>query len=115
MIEDGDRDKCYYNDFCYGVSGYDIPFNLLISNLAYMIHGLILTWSVWVNEAELLAWCNILARKSKIRTRLPAGEVELPNRRRKCPDIDCHLAKMTVPHFRTNPDEAMSLHAGGGP
>jgi len=111
MIEDGDRDKCYYNDFCYRVSGYDIPFNLMISNLAYMIHGLILAWSVWVMEAELLAWCNRLARYSKTRPRLPAGEVELPNHCIKCPNIDCHLAKMSVPHFRTNPDEAMSLHA----
>lgn len=111
MIDDGDRDKCYYNDFCYRVSGYDIPFNLMISNLAYMIHGLILAWSVWVMEAELLAWCNRLARNSKSRPRLPAGEVELPAHCVKCPNISAHLAKMSVPHFRISPDEALLLHA----
>ena len=111
MIEDGDRDKCYYNDFCYRVSGYDIPFNLMISNLAYMIHGLILAWSVWVMEAELLAWCNRLARNSKSRPRLAALEVELPAHCIKCPNISPHLARMSVPHFRISPDEAMLLHA----
>ena len=111
MIEDGDRDRCYYNDFCYRVSGYDIPFNLMISNLAYMIHGLILAWSVWVMEAELLAWCNRLARNSRTRTRLPDGQVELPNHCIKCPNITAHLGKMSVPHSRTHPDEAMRLHA----
>ena len=46
MIQEGDRDKCYYNDFCYRVVNYDIPFNLMISNLTYIVHGLILV--VWV-------------------------------------------------------------------
>ena len=46
MIESGDRDRCYYNDFCYRVSDHDIPFNLMISNLVYMIHGIILAFSV---------------------------------------------------------------------
>ena len=53
MIHTGGRDRCYYNEFCYRVGGYDIPFNLMISDLVYMIHGLILAWSVWVMEAEL--------------------------------------------------------------
>ena len=54
MIQEGDRDTCYYNDFCYRVSKYDdIPFNLMISNLAYMIHGLILAISVMYMEAKL--------------------------------------------------------------
>ena len=53
MIESGDRDRCYYNDFCHRVSGYDIPFNSIISNLVYMIHGLILAFFVWVMEAVL--------------------------------------------------------------
>jgi len=103
MMEDGDRDKCYYNDFCYRVSGYDVSFNLMISNLAYMI--------AWVMEAEVLAWCNRLVRNSRTRACLPAGEVELPKHCIKCANIECHLAKMSVPHFRTNPDEAMALHA----
>ena len=42
MIHTGGRDRCYYNEFCYRVGGYDIPFNLMISDLVYMIHGLIL-------------------------------------------------------------------------
>ena len=112
MIDDGDRDKCYYNDFCYRVSEYDIPFNLMISNLAYMIHGLILGWSVWVMEAELFAWCKRLARKNRMQTRrLPAGQVELPKHILKCPNINAHLAKMCVPHLQTDPEEAVLLHA----
>ena len=50
MIQEGDRDKCYYNDFCYRVFNYDIPFNLMISNLTYIVHGLILV--VWVMMLE---------------------------------------------------------------
>ena len=47
MREEGDRDNCYYNDFCYRVSRWDdVPFNLMISNLVYIIHGLILGASV---------------------------------------------------------------------
>lgn len=107
MINDGDRDRCYYNDFCYRVSGYDIPFNLMISNLAYMIHGLILAWSVWVMEAELLAWCHRLARHSRSQQPLPASKVELPNHCIICPNLNSHLASMSVPHFRANPE----LHA----
>ena len=56
MIQEGDRDTCYYNDFCYRVSKYDdIPFNLMISNLTYMIHGLILAISVMYMEAKLFS------------------------------------------------------------
>lgn len=112
MIKDGDRDKCYYNDFCYRVSQYDIPFNLMISNLAYMIHGLILCWSVWVMEAELFAWCKRLARKNRMQTfRSPPGQVELPKHILKCPNINAHLASMSVPHLQTDPEEYELLHA----
>ena len=56
MIQEGDKDTCYYNDFCYRVSKYDdIPFNLMISNLTYMIHGLILAISVMYMEAKLFS------------------------------------------------------------
>ena len=56
MIQEGDRDTCYYNDFCYRVSKYDdILFNLMISNLTYMIHGLILAISVMYMEAKLFS------------------------------------------------------------
>ena len=50
MIQEGDRDNCYYNDFCYRVANHDIPFNLMISNLTYIVHGLILV--VWVMMLE---------------------------------------------------------------
>ena len=56
MIQEGDRDTCYYNDFCYRVSHLaDIPLNLMISNLTYMIHGLILAISVMYMEAKLFS------------------------------------------------------------
>ena len=55
MEQEGDRDNCYYNDFCYRVSPWhDIPFNLMISNLVYMLHGLILAVFVWYMEVKLL-------------------------------------------------------------
>ena len=55
MKDEGDRDNCYYNDFCYRVSEWhDIPFNLMISNLVYIIHGLILGVIVWFREAKWL-------------------------------------------------------------
>ena len=112
MIESGDRDRCYYNDFCYRVSDYDIPFNLMISNLVYMIHGLILAFSVWVMEAGLLAWCHRLACHKRSRSRLPEGQDELPNHCVKCPCIDAHLSNMSVPHFQpANGDEAVLLNA----
>ena len=57
MKEEGDRDNCYYNDFCYKVIGYhDIPLNLMISNLVYICHGLVLglfvywRWRKWESE-----------------------------------------------------------------
>jgi len=112
MIKSGDRDMCYYNDFCYRVSDYDIPFNLMISNLGYMIHGLILACSVWVMEAGLLAWCHRLACHRRSRSRLPEGQDELPNHCVKCPCIDAHLSNMSVPHFQpANGDEAVLLNA----
>ena len=58
MIQEGDRDHCYYNDFCYRVSNSDIPFNLMSSNFAYILHAFILALSVWYMEAEVLARCK---------------------------------------------------------
>ena len=58
MIQEGDRDDCYYNDFCYRVSNYDIPFNLMSSNFVYIVHAFILALSVWYMESELLARCK---------------------------------------------------------
>ena len=77
MKEEGDRDNCYYNDFCYRVSHWhDIPFNLMISNLVYMSHGLILALSVWYMEAKLLRQY----RKRPKRHRLMNRSITLANR-----------------------------------
>ena len=58
MIQEGNRDKCYYNDFCYRVVNYDIPFNLMISNLTYIVHGLILVGWVLTLETMVNPCCN---------------------------------------------------------
>ena len=58
MIREGNRDKCYYNDFCYRVVNYDIPFNLMISNLTYIIHGLILVVWLLMLEAKVNLYCR---------------------------------------------------------
>ena len=61
MIDSGNRDICYYNEGCYRtISGMDIPFNLIISNLPYIIHGLILALSVSLREAT----CRVNERTS---------------------------------------------------
>ena len=66
MFQEGDRDHCYYNDFCYRVSNYhDIPFNLMSSNFVYILHALILLWSVWYMESELLVCCKKPGEKKK--------------------------------------------------
>ena len=71
MIQEGDRDICYYNDFCYKVANHDIPFNLMISNLPYIVHGLILV--VWVLMVETKV---NLRHKSGI---TPGGATEIKN------------------------------------
>ena len=65
MIQEGDRDHCYYNDFCYRVRYADIPYNLIISNLAYVFHGLILAINVLFMESEVLTQCKKLASSAK--------------------------------------------------
>ena len=111
MIESGDRGRCYYNDFCYRVSDYDIPFNLMISNLVYIIHGLILAFFVWLMEARLFARCHRLVRDRKSRPSSPEGQIELPSHSVKCPCIDAHLAKISLPLFqRANDDEDVLLN-----
>ena len=65
MIHEGDRDNCYYNDFCYRVRYLDIPYNLMLSNLAYVVHGLILVINVSCMESELLARCRKLANRGR--------------------------------------------------
>lgn len=52
MIQSGNRDICYYNEGCYrSTPEIDIPYNLIMSNLPYVIHGLILALSVSLREA----------------------------------------------------------------
>ena len=58
MIQEGDRDNCYYNDFCYRVANHDIPFNLMISNLTYIVHGLILVVWVLILETKVNLRCQ---------------------------------------------------------
>ncbi|XP_067031743.1 uncharacterized protein [Acropora muricata] len=111
MIESGDRDRCYYNDFCYRVSDYDIPFNLMISNLVYMIHGLILACFVWVMEAMLFANCHNRARHDRSRPTLPEGQVELPKHCIECPCIDAHLTNMSVPSSELDEETNILLDA----
>ena len=65
MIQEGDRDHCYYNDFCYRVRYADIPYNLIVSNVAYVLHGLILAINVLFMESEVLAQCKKLASSAK--------------------------------------------------
>ena len=62
MIHEGDRDHCYYNDFCYRVRYRDIPYNLMLSNVVYIVHAAILTFSVLWMETELFARCEKLAK-----------------------------------------------------
>ena len=58
MIQEGDRDNCYYNDFCYRVANHDIPFNLMLSNLTYIVHSLILVVWVLILETKLNVRCQ---------------------------------------------------------
>ena len=58
MIKEGNRDKCYYNEFCYRVANHDIPFNLMISNLTYIVHGLILVVWVLILETKVNLRCQ---------------------------------------------------------
>ena len=52
MIEAGDRDLCYYNERCYRPIAFaDIPSNFMLSNIPYIIHGLILATSISFREA----------------------------------------------------------------
>ena len=120
MIHEGDRDHCYYNDFCYRVRYADIPYNLIISNLAYVIHGLMLALNVLCMETELLLYCRKLAREEKEtemkqiqsnegssstnqdQVAITESNVELlPQHVLTCPDISLHLEKMLVPKDNT--------------
>ena len=108
MIQEGDRDHCYYNDFCYRVSNHDIPFNLMISNLAYILHAFILAVSVWYMEAELLARCKHLAQTHP--SPLANNYERLPNHVLTCSNIAPHLSTMTVPTHELNEENYAEAH-----
>ncbi|KAK3720977.1 hypothetical protein QZH41_006542 [Actinostola sp. cb2023] len=111
MIEEGDRDKCFYNDLCYRVSPYsDIPFNLMISNLAYVIHGMILAIAVWVMEAELYVQANKKARLETIKTdnqNTSSSKEALPRHALVCSNINVHLPELSVPVFNSVEEERL--------
>lgn len=98
MIQEGDRDDCYYNDLCYRVSDYhDIPFNLMISNLAYIIHALILTVCVLYMETELYLSCEKLQNSPTSSASKGKQNEVLPNHVFVCPNITPHLLEGLVP------------------
>ena len=89
MIQEGDRDNCYYNDFCYRVGNHDIPFNLMISNLTYIVHGLI-----------LVVWVLILETKVNLRCKSRAANVQgsrLPEHILSCPETNIHHLEGGIP------------------
>ena len=89
MIQEGDRDNCYYNDFCYRVGDHDIPFNLMISNLTYIVHGLI-----------LVVWVLILETKVNLRCKSRAANVQgsrLPEHILSCPETNIHHLEGGIP------------------
>ena len=136
MIQEGDRDDCYYNDLCYRVSDYhDIPLNLMISNLTYIVHALILTVCVWYMETELHLFCENL-KKSVIsgeQATQPGNGQEngnnsdnrqstssgcngkqheaLPNHVFVCPNIALHLQEGAVPEYTLGDKEKKTLMA----
>ena len=134
MIQEGDRDECYYNDLCYRVSDYhDIPLNLMISNLTYMVHGLILAVSVWYMETELYLFCENLKKSVTSGEQATAqpdgqedgnnndnrqstfsgcrGKQQLPNHVFVCPNITLHLQEGAVPEHTLGNKEKKALMA----
>ncbi|XP_028398613.1 uncharacterized protein LOC114522181 [Dendronephthya gigantea] len=66
MIESGNRDICYYNEGCYRATPLvDVPYNLIISNLTYVIHGFVIALSVSLREAT----CRVNERMLNVTVR----------------------------------------------
>ena len=86
MIQEGDRDNCYYNDFCYRVANHDIPFNLMISNLTYIVHGLILVVWVLILEAKVNLRCGSRAKSAIPNDQRPT----LHEHYLSCPETNIH-------------------------
>lgn len=108
MIQEGDRDHCYYNDFCYRVSSSDIPFNLMSSNFAYIMHAFILALSVLYMEAEVLARCKKWLSHPPPST--GNDRLRLPDHVLICPDISPHLASMSVPDLEVKQRHRAEAH-----
>ena len=109
MIQDGDRDHCYYNDFCYRVRYADIPYNLILSNLAFVLHGLILAANVLCMESEVFARCLKIA-ETQSNESADAGQIDnekLPSHALRCPDISLHLGDKLVPPDVINPTDGL--------
>ena len=115
MIQEGDRDGCYYNDLCYRVSDYhDIPLNLMISNLTYIVHAMILTVCVLYMETKLYLSC----KKLKISQPNPSGKKGkqcdkdvLPDHVFLCPNVTPHLSEGAVPKHTLGNEEKKKLMA----
>ena len=110
MIQEGDRDHCYYNDFCYRVRYADIPYNLILSNLAFVLHGLILAANVLCMESEVFARCLKIA-ETQSNNSADAGQIDnnkkLPSHALRCPDISLHLGDKLVPPDDINPTDGL--------
>ena len=109
MIQEGDRDHCYYNDFCYRVRYADIPYNLILSNLAFVLHGLILAANVLCMESEVFARCLKIAETQSNKS-ADAGQIDnekLPSHALRCPDISLHLGDKLVPQDDIKPTDGL--------
>ena len=99
MIQEGDRDNCYYNDFCYKVANHDIPFNLMISNLTYIVHGLILVVWVLILETKVNLRCKsgrTFEEAAEIKNRYSPGS-RLPEHILSCPETNIHHLEGGIP------------------
>ena len=123
MIQEGDRDHCYYNDFCYRVRYADIPYNLIVSNLVYVLHGLILAINVLFMESEVLAKCKKLSSSAKKnwedRLRLACEkrkkEVdEFINKKKKSKKNDKKVTKVKKKQKPSKTMEEVAQNNGGG-
>ena len=93
MIHEGDRDNCYYNDFCYRVANHDIPFNLMISNLTYIVHGLILVVWVLILEAKVNLRCGSRAKSAIPNDQGPTLHAHYLS----CPETNIHHFGVAIP------------------
>jgi len=111
MIQEGDRDDCYYNDLCYRVSDFhDIPLNLMISNLTYIVHALILTVCVLYMETKLYLSCEDL-KSENLPSTPPDNKDILPDHVFVCPNVTLHLLEGAVPKHTLGNEEKKKLMA----